>query len=257
MLKDILRGWRDLLTMDVKLSVVKSAVDHLDGAPFKLRRLEGKGGYTVFSAIDKAGLARYIIKVGNLFKGNKTMRIIRDKRRQYVYLDPPRRFRRENDILKVLSESGLGPHPIIASGNYFIEEHVPGEKFSDLFRQGRADIAALLKILKAIARMHSLGVVHGDLRPYNVLMYDDKISFIDFEHSLDPDRFTNRQMKAFDYMIFLHELNSLDASGILSGNPGSIRAEISKIMPADFDKNDVTKVMEEFEYGSAIRIYFF
>lgn len=253
-----MRKFRDLLTMDVGIFALRQLANQLEGSPFRLAYLEGKGGYTVFAASDRNGIARYIIKVANSFKGNITKRVISEKRTQYVYLEPSGRFERERLALNILSVHGLGPRPVLSHEQYSVEEYISGAKFSEMFVRGGRDAGEILrKVLAAVARMHWLGVTHGDLRPYNILVEGDRVRFIDFEHMLDPKKFTGPQMRAFDYLILLDELTRIDAKGLLKENAGGIRAGISARMPVDFTKEDVDKVMEDFSYARELSGYFF
>lgn len=257
MIKRLLRKLRNLLTMDVGIFSVMRIANALEGAPFRLRYLEGKGSYTVFAVVDKNGRALYIIKVSNGYRGARTKNVIENKRRQYRYLTPREKFSREEGILKILSKEGLSPTPVSFTDKYSVEEYISGDKISDIVKSGREDAPILiLEALKAVSRMHSLGVIHGDLRPYNVLMEGDRARFIDFEHSLDPNAFSLNQMRAFDYLIFLNELDRINPE-ILSVNKIAIREEMSKNIPGAFTKDDVTKVMEEFKYAEHFSSYFF
>ena len=65
------------------------------------------------------------------------------------------------------------------------------------YRVEDADEADVLvdQTLKAIERMLFLNVVHGDLSPYNVLVWEGRVTVIDLPQAVDPRK--NRHSKAF------------------------------------------------------------
>jgi serine/threonine-protein kinase len=92
------------------------------------------------------------------------------------------RFRRESDILARLRHPGLvagidsGTLP--DGGAYLVMELVPGEDLRHVLkREGRLDLPAALPILTsvcaAVEAAHRQGVIHGDLKPENIILPDD------------------------------------------------------------------------------------
>lgn len=257
MIISFLRKIRNILTMDVDIFSVRRIVSELEGAPFRLKYLEGKGSYTVFAALDMSGNGKYIIKISNRYRGGITKKVIETKRQQYIYLSSKDKFSREENILRIMSNHGLAPKPVFFSENYSAEEFVRGEKISDLLKSDRKDASDILATsLRAISKMHLLGVVHGDLRPYNILLDGSCARFIDFEHSLNPQRFSVNQMRAFDFLIFLNELERINPALMLH-NRYIIKEEIIRNIPDSFTKHDVVKVMEGFGYAEHFSGYFF
>ena len=83
------------------------------------------------------------------------------------------------------------PYPVQRSGTEVMLEYIGDEdemapRLSDA-SVPRPRLAALCE--SAIDQLHVMtheGVVHGDLSPYNVLMWNDALVFIDFPQAVDP-----------------------------------------------------------------------
>jgi RIO kinase 1 len=83
------------------------------------------------------------------------------------------------------------PYPVQRSGTEVMLEFIGDEdrtapRLSDA-RVPRPRLAALCA--SAVDQLHAItheGVVHGDLSPYNVLMWNDALVFIDFPQAVDP-----------------------------------------------------------------------
>ncbi len=83
------------------------------------------------------------------------------------------------------------PYPVQRAGTEVMLEYIGDEdqmapRLSDA-RVPRPRLAALCD--SAVDQLHVIthaGVVHGDLSPYNVLMWNDALVFIDFPQAVDP-----------------------------------------------------------------------
>jgi RIO kinase 1 len=100
---------------------------------------------------------------------------------------------REWETLKTLSDAGVPvPRPIEATERAILMTYVGDEDAAapQLHRHdpsGPAETEDLLdQCLRAVERMLFHDVVHGDLSPYNVLVWDGRIWVIDLPQAVDP-----------------------------------------------------------------------
>ena len=108
---------------------------------------------------------------------------------------------REWETLSLLSEAGTPvPRPIEATDRAILMTYVGDEDQAapQLHRhrpRDRREAEALLdQLVAAIERMLFRDVVHGDLSPYNVLVWDGRITVIDLPQAVDPKK--NRHAEA-------------------------------------------------------------
>lgn len=108
------------------------------------------------------------------------------------------RFRREALILKELRHPGI---PIIydieedESYSYLIEEYLEGESLFDLVKnQGHLPrelaIHYGIELTRIVSYLHLAGpnpILHLDLQPKNLLLCQDTIKLIDFDHAASPE----------------------------------------------------------------------
>ena len=109
---------------------------------------------------------------------------------------------REWETLTTLSEAGLPvPRPIEWTGDAILMSYVgdretPAPRLQDHARAGVEELERLWQSCqRAIQHMLFRDVVHGDLSAYNVLVWDDEITVIDFPQAVDPKK--NRHAQAF------------------------------------------------------------
>ncbi len=109
---------------------------------------------------------------------------------------------REWETLKTLSAAGLPvPRPIEWTGDailmtYIGDEDVAAPRLQDHARVGRDELEELwTQCHRAIEHMLFRDVVHGDLSSYNVLVWEEEITLIDFPQAVDPKK--NRHAQAF------------------------------------------------------------
>ncbi len=89
-----------------------------------------------------------------------------------------RRTRLEFSLMKRAFESGIRvPAPIkISEDNYSIYMgYLGNERFKDNFSVDR-----MSELGEEVAKMHKIGIVHGDLTTANLMLKDDKLYLIDF-----------------------------------------------------------------------------
>lgn len=96
-----------------------------------------------------------------------------------------RRTKREVKLLTEARKNGV-PTPKILNvdeKNYkIIMEHIDGQRIKELLNSsGEEKVEKLcFDIGKMVGKLHSAGIIHGDLTTSNMILKDDKIYFIDF-----------------------------------------------------------------------------
>lgn len=109
---------------------------------------------------------------------------------------------REWDTLRALHEGGVPvPRPIERTDDAILMTYVGDEGVAApqlrSHRPGDTDEVRAIadQVLEAIQRMLYLNVVHGDLSPYNLLLWQDDIVVIDVPQAVDPRK--NRHARSF------------------------------------------------------------
>jgi RIO kinase 1 len=109
---------------------------------------------------------------------------------------------REWETLGGLSAGGAPvPRPIERTGDAILMSYVGDEGLAapQLRSYGVEDTdeaeALIDQALRAVERMLFLNVVHGDLSPYNLLVWDGLVTVIDLPQAVDPRK--NRHARAF------------------------------------------------------------
>ncbi|MEM2089264.1 MAG: KEOPS complex kinase/ATPase Bud32 [Thermoproteota archaeon] len=123
-----------------------------------------------------------------------------------------RRYRtiREASLLSSAKKAGVNT-PFIYHVNpvegWIIMSYVEGESLRSL--QGSNVFSRFIRVLgEMVSKLHSAGIVHGDLTPANVIVSDERLTVIDFglgEYSNEVEK------KAEDLYTFLSSLRALPA----------------------------------------------
>ena len=93
------------------------------------------------------------------------------------------RTKQESNLISSARRAGV-PTPLLfeAKENKIIMEFVKGQRIKEIFL--KEDISEIKKLSKKIGqlvgKLHSNGIIHGDLTTSNMILKDDKIYFIDF-----------------------------------------------------------------------------
>ena len=109
---------------------------------------------------------------------------------------------REWQTLQALSEGGAPvPRPIERTGDAILMTYVGDDDLAaPQLRSHRPEDAGetqaiVDQVLEAIQRMLYLNVVHGDLSPYNLLLWNGDVTVIDLPQAVDPRK--NRHARSF------------------------------------------------------------
>tara|TARA_B100000029_G_C17237724_1_gene837848 strand:- start:23 stop:607 length:585 start_codon:yes stop_codon:yes gene_type:complete len=115
------------------------------------------------------------------------------------------RIKSENKILKKAKKYGINvPEVYDIDSNSITMENLSGIKLSELLDDIKnKDLITFLA--KEIKKLHSFGIVHGDLTTSNIFFYKDKIYLIDFGLSKFSDKIED---KATDIHLLKECLNS-------------------------------------------------
>lgn len=164
-----------------------------------LETLKGNGACSTFRVDDAGKQPIAVVKVINWQRERSSARV--NGNSPYFHFFPgPERLKREFEILKKLSPHGLTPSPILLDGKYAVHEFCKGPLLSESISLKPKE--AFEKGWNALRKLHALGEVHGDPDPDNIIETVDGLKFIDFEHSLNLQRYDFCYMRAFDCLDY-------------------------------------------------------
>jgi RIO kinase 1 len=145
----------------------------------------------VFSALTKQK-ERVAIKIYRILAA--------DFNRMYEYLAPDRRFKISKNRRQIIftwakrefmnlerawKVNVSVPKPISVSENVLIMEFIGDEQPAPLLKNYRENMGKICKeTIENIKRLYQVGLVHGDLSEYNILVHDGKPVIIDLSHAL-------------------------------------------------------------------------
>jgi len=116
-----------------------------------------------------------------------------------------RRIKSENKILKKSKKYGINvPEVYDVDSHSITMENLSGIKLSELLDDIK-NKALIKSLAKEIKKLHSFGIIHGDLTTSNIFFYKDKIYLIDFGLSKFSDKIED---KATDIHLLKECLNS-------------------------------------------------
>ncbi|TMR88180.1 serine/threonine protein kinase [Nonomuraea basaltis] len=158
--------------------------------PYRLLRRLGEGGMgVVHLAVDPQGRQVAVKVLRGEVAGDEVAR-----RRLSREVETMRRVRSKY-IAEVLDADVTGHRP------YIVTRYVPGRPLDEIVKDdGPLDLPALIRlahgVAAALASVHSVGVIHRDLKPGNVLILDGEPVLIDFgiAQAVDATRLTQTGM---------------------------------------------------------------
>ncbi|MGW2195831.1 serine/threonine-protein kinase [Streptosporangium sp. NPDC001682] len=158
--------------------------------PYRLLRRLGEGGMgVVHLAVDPQGRQVAVKVLRAEVAGDDVAR-----RRLSREVETMRRVRSEH-IAEVIDADVTGHRP------YIVTRYVAGQPLDEVIKQdGPMELPALLRVAhgvaSALAAVHSVGVIHRDLKPGNVLILDGQPVLIDFgiAQAVDATRLTQTGM---------------------------------------------------------------
>jgi serine/threonine protein kinase len=158
--------------------------------PYRLLRRLGEGGMgVVHLAVDPQGRQVAVKVLRSEVAGDELAR-----RRLSREVETMRRVR-SRYIAEVVDADVTGHRP------YIVTRYVPGRSLDEIVKEdGPLGLPALLKVAHgvaaALAAVHSVGVIHRDLKPGNVLIIDGEPVLIDFgiAQAVDATRLTQTGM---------------------------------------------------------------
>ena len=116
-----------------------------------------------------------------------------------------RRVKSENKILKKSKKYGINVPEVYDVDSYSITmENLSGIKLSELLDDIK-NKDLIKSLAKEIKKLHSFGIIHGDLTTSNIFFYKDKIYLIDFGLGKFSDKIED---KATDIHLLKECLNS-------------------------------------------------
>ncbi|MEV0624395.1 serine/threonine-protein kinase [Nonomuraea wenchangensis] len=158
--------------------------------PYRLLRRLGEGGMgVVHLAVDPQGRQVAVKVLRGEVAGDEVAR-----RRLSREVETMRRVRSKY-IAEVVDADVTGHRP------YIVTRYVPGRPLDEIVKDdGPLDLPALVRlahgVAAALASVHSVGVIHRDLKPGNVLILDGEPVLIDFgiAQAVDATRLTQTGM---------------------------------------------------------------
>ncbi|MGW2159876.1 protein kinase domain-containing protein [Nonomuraea sp. NPDC001699] len=158
--------------------------------PYRLLRRLGEGGMgVVHLAVDPQGRQVAVKVLRGEVAGDEVAR-----RRLSREVETMRRVR-SKFIAEVVDADVTGHRP------YIVTRYVPGRPLDEIVKDdGPLDLPALVRIAhgvaSALSEVHSVGVIHRDLKPGNVLILDGEPVLIDFgiAQAVDATRLTQTGM---------------------------------------------------------------
>jgi Kae1-associated kinase Bud32 len=145
------------------------------------------------------------------------------------------RTRKEIKLLEKLHKTIKVPEVISFSENTIALQEIKGKRLADCLEKLSNKTKQAREIGLSLAKMHSLGVIHGDLTTSNMINAKDGIYFIDFGLGYESDSVED---KAVDLHVLKEALNAKHPSHA---------QQFFKSIISNYKSKDSKKVLERFE----------
>ena len=129
------------------------------------------------AALISTPLGKFIIKYADINNTETETNIV-----------PSRSLGIKNEI-EILSKLPLGMGPQIkafsigTSSVYAVLHFLPGSALNDSSKDPDTLLTLLRSLVRVVGQLHKQDVIHGDITPHNIVVYDESIQLIDFELS--------------------------------------------------------------------------
>lgn len=135
---------------------------------------------------------------------NVVVKIRKPKRYRHPKLDEilrKSRTRTEAKIISLARRQGV-PTPIIldVEEDKIVMERIKGKPVKEVMSEEISE-----KIGRYVARMHRVGIIHGDITPMNMILSNGKIYFVDFGLAFIDDRI---EPKGVDLHVYFESLKA-------------------------------------------------
>ncbi|WP_456327179.1 Kae1-associated kinase Bud32 [Archaeoglobus sp.] len=135
---------------------------------------------------------------------NVVEKIRKPKRYRHPKLDEILRKSRTKTEAKIISlarRQGV-PTPIIldVEGDKIVMERIKGKPVKEVMNEEISE-----EIGRLVAKMHKIGIIHGDVTPMNMILGNGKVYFVDFGLAFIEDRI---EPKGVDLHVFFESLKA-------------------------------------------------
>lgn len=241
----LLQHKREELGFYVSKKKIKKEIQKYLHSKIILKPVLTGNGYTTKYVILAKG-KKYFLKVANKFAEERIKKVS-----PMYYGDYVTRLTAESQILKLLSLKKLAPRPLLKQNTFLLMDYVNGLPLSTIFADRnipmRIKMQYLNRILLIINSLHLSGVIWPDLSPTNILIYEDKFYFIDFELCFNAGVSVDQKIiyAVNRYIFRLFETKLFYTEEVYA----SLKEFISKY-PRDI-KERLLLVVERFENGNS------
>lgn len=204
-----------------------------------LADITGRGATFTFLVYDLDGRKLCIAKLKNWRRESISKRK-NSRFKEFIYLEPKTRFLRESNILDKLYKKELAPRPLKATNNYLLVEYLEGESVSNIIKIFPDRFPELyLKGIKILKKLHEQDIYHGEPSFDNMILNNNQVKIIDFEHCLDKKTLSREQMATIDFFRLM--LNTERSFPFLHSN---VYKKVSEFLKSEIDSDIIERIKE-------------